>query len=45
MMDDWVVAVAAVVAEYRRREQRIKNIAQIAFVPGLFDEQNAIIQV
>ena len=40
-MDDCVAAVAAAVAAYRRRKQRIKNIDQLALVRGLLDEEDA----
>ena len=41
-MDDYVAAVAAAMAAYRRRKQRIKNIDLLALVMGLFDDKDAI---
>ena len=41
-MDDYVGAVAAAVAPYLRRKQRIKTIAQWAIALGLLDEEDAI---
>ena len=38
--DDCVAAVTVVVAAYRRRKQRIKNINQLALVLGLLDEED-----
>ena len=39
-MDDCVSAVAAAVAAYRRRKQRIKTIAQWTLVLVLLDEDD-----
>ena len=42
-MDDCIAAVAAAVAAYRRREQIIKTIYQLALVLELLDEEDAIV--
>ena len=39
--DDCVAVVT--VAAYRRRKQRIKNTNQLALVPGLLDEEDAVV--
>ena len=41
-MDDCVAAVADAVAAYRCRKRTIKNIAQLALVLRLLDEENVI---
>ena len=42
-MDDSAAAGAVVVVARRRRTQRIKNIAQLALILGLLDEEGAVV--
>ena len=42
-MDDFVAALTATVAAYRRLKQIIKSIYQLALVLGLLDEEDAIV--
>ena len=42
-MDDYVAAVTAAVAAYRRLNQRIKNINQLALIIGLLDVEDVVL--